>query len=192
MHNSLRLWLDLHISLSLDEWDRVQKAWILKNLQKREFLFQCGDKCDFIAFVNRGCLRYFSVCDTGDAIYHFFFEDSFAWDMDSFLLQQPTQRNMQAIEPTQLLILSLEHLKQLEQDIPAWQKFRQIITEDAYHCVRHHAESLRLESVEVRYLKLVQKHPDLLERVPLHMVAAYIGIAPETLSRIRGRLNSSV
>jgi len=191
MYDQLGLWLDLHISLDSDEWKQVQKAWVLRNLRKKEFLFQYGDICDFIAFVNRGCLRYFSVFDAGDAIYHFFLEDSFAWDMDSFLLRQPTQRNIQAIEPTELLVLSLDSSIQLEQEIPSWQKFRLAITENAYHCVRHHAEFLLLESVEVRYLKLAEEHPDLLERVPLHMIAAYIGITPETLSRMRRKLNGS-
>jgi hypothetical protein len=135
MYDQLKSWLDLHIVLDSDEWQRVQKSWILRDLRKKEFLFQQGEICDFIAFVNRGCLRYFSFGDTGDTIYHFFLENSFAWDMDSFLLQQPTQRNMQAIEPTELLILSLDRSGRLEQEIPSWQKFRLTITENAYEAV---------------------------------------------------------
>jgi len=192
MYDQLKSWLDLHISLDSDEWQRAQKSWILRDLRKKEFLLQDGDICNFIAFINRGCLRYFSVSDTCDVVYHFFLENSFAWDMDSFLLQQPTQRNMQAMEPTELLILSLDRSIRLEQEIPSWQKFRLTITENAYHCVRHHAEFLLLESADLKYLKLVQEHPDIFQRVPLHMIAAYMNITPETLSRIRKRLNGSV
>jgi CRP/FNR family transcriptional regulator, anaerobic regulatory protein len=105
MFSQLKSFLDQYISISQEEWELIQVYWVKRKFSKKEFLLKQGEICRSIAFINKGCFRYYSIQDSGEAIYHFFFENSFVWDVESFLNQQPCDRNLQALETSEIILL---------------------------------------------------------------------------------------
>ena len=121
----------------------------------------------------------------------FFFENGWYTDYESFLLQKPSKQNIDALEPTELILLSKSDLFNLYITIPKFEKFGRIMAENAFMGLRNRTELLTQQSAEERYLKLVKERPKVIERVPQHYIASYLGIKPPSLSRIRKRIMSN-
>jgi CRP-like cAMP-binding protein len=119
---------------------------------------------------------------------HIFFEDEFVADYQSFLTQQPSLVTIQALEASELLCLSHQAIQTLYEVVPAWQKMGRLIAESVYLCAQKRTASLLLDTPEARYMNLLNEHPDIFERVSQYVIASYLGVAPETLSRIKKRL----
>jgi len=180
--------LNKYILLSEQEKSAFCGMLAKKSLKRREFLYQSGDICKSVAFINIGCLRYFYITEGEEQTGQFFFEKSWYTDYESFLSEKPTNQFIQALEPTELFILSRKNLYQLYENCPKFEKFGRLMAENAYLGSRNNNVSYLTLSPEERYLKLIKERPKLLERISLKYIASYLGIQPESLSRIRKRL----
>lgn len=160
-----------------------------KTLNKKEHLLVEGDVCSHVAYINKGCLRRYVIDNhLKEVILNFSLEDYWIGDLESFISQKPTIYYIQALEESELLLLSRKNFTRANEELPKFSKFH----EDKVH--RNHYATLMKLSVaksatpEEKYLSLMREQPQLFQRVPLHFIASYLGIEPESLSRLRKRI----
>ncbi len=160
------------------------------HLKRKEHLFLQGEIAKYVAFVQKGCLRYYFIDENGhDHIIYFAQEEWWIGDLNSFYQSEPTANNLQALEPTVLYAYDKSNFDKARADIKAFDEY----------CKKRHAkataarmqEMMDKQSVpaEDRYQRLLTTFPDIFQRVPQHYIASYLGIKPESLSRIRKRLH---
>lgn len=173
------------ISLEKNEEEYFLSKLHSKHYFKKEMILKEGEVCDFIYFINTGCIRYFYNIDGNENTAQFFFENSWYTDFDSLLTRLPSKVNIQALEKTEILALAYKDLELLYNEIPKFEKLGRKMAEKAFLGVRLRNEMLENYSAEERYLNLIKERPKVIERIPQHYIASYMGIHPESLSRIR-------
>lgn len=160
-----------------------------KKVAKGNHLIREGKICDFIAYVQKGCLRcYFLKEDGTEMTDNFSFEDDFITDYHSYLTQSPSLQNTMALEDAELLILRKKDVESLYQKSLNFQELGRLMAENLYVFSYQRVQSLLTENAEEKYLRLIRQRPQLLNRVQHYYVASYLGISPETLSRIRKKI----
>jgi CRP-like cAMP-binding protein len=188
MYEQLRQYLSRFIQLTDEEFNNFTEKLAVKKLKRRELFFREGEVCKQVAFINTGCLRYYYVIDGEERTGQFFFENSFYTDYESFLAQKPSTQNIEALEKTQLLLLKRTDLYTLYEQNPKFERFGRLMAENAYLGLRHRNTQLLNLSPEERYLELIRERPKVMERIPQHYIASYLGIQAPSLSRIRKRI----
>jgi len=159
-------------------------------LKKKEFLFIEGDHAKYVGYLYKGCLRYYRTDEQGEEhIIYFAIEDWWIGDLSSFYSGIPTVFNLQALEPTTLYLFTREKFDLLRQTIPAFDEYCKIRHAKAADARTQTMMAQRMESAESRYSKLINGFPDIFQRVPQHYIASYLGIRPQSLSRIRKKLS---
>jgi CRP/FNR family transcriptional regulator, anaerobic regulatory protein len=161
---------------------------IPKHVAKKEFLVRQGETCRHIVFINEGLMRLYYDVEGEEHVRQFHFERSFCSEYQSFLTQQPAQMSLQALEDTELLLISHTDLHALFRLNQEFERIGRILAEQSFIFVSQRFASILLESPEERYQILVRERPKVVQRVPQYMIASYLGITPEALSRIRKRL----
>ncbi len=160
-----------------------------RNVAKKDYFVRQGETCRHIAFINEGLLRLFYDIEGEEHIRQFHFENSFCSEYQSFLTQKPAQMSLQALEDTTLLIISHHDMYDLFAQSKDFERLGRILAEQSFIFVSQRFASMLLESPETRYQRLVQERPKVMQRVPQYMIASYLGITPQALSRIRKRLS---
>ena len=162
---------------------------ILKSqkLSKGEFVFHQGDICQSVYFTLQGCLRSFVIKDAKEYTLFFHPENQSLGDYESFQKGTTACFSCQAIEDSEILVIDRKIIDFLE-NAPQGQKLLRLIAEDLAFFLRDKLLSLFLDTPEELYLKLLQTEPDLLQRIPQYYLASYLGIEPESLSRLKRRI----
>jgi CRP-like cAMP-binding protein len=177
------------ISVSNEEFDFCKTLFIPKKLRKRQYLLQEGDICRYTAFVEKGMLRTFTVDEKGnEPILQFSMEGWWIADLYSFLTEEPSPYNIEALEDCELLLINKENWEILLAKVPAFERYFRILIQNNLIATQRRLMSSLSESAEEKYTKLIHNFPGCIQRVPQHMIASYLGITPETLSRIRGQM----
>ncbi|UBM61099.1 Crp/Fnr family transcriptional regulator [Candidatus Sulfidibacterium hydrothermale] len=156
-----------------------------ETIRKNGFISKEGLICDRLAFIRSGLMRSFFNIKGKETTTYFLGPGSIAVAMSSFIEMKPAFENIQAIEDSQVYILSKEDLESLYRKSWKWQQTGRVIMEQYYVIMEKRSIALQTLSAKERYDELMKEHPGLLLKVPLHYVASYLGISPETLSRIR-------
>ena len=160
----------------------------VKTFKKKEFLLQEGKVCNKITFVNNGIMRLFYNVEGVENTVQFFFGDSWYTDYASFLTGQPTIENMQALEPCEIVQFKKEDLYKLYDKFPVFDRVGRVMAENAYLAVAALNKMKTNEDPQERYLNLIKQRREIIKNVPQHYIASYLGIKPESLSRIRKRI----
>lgn len=178
-----------HIQLTDEEKYMLLSITIPKKLKKRQFLIQEGDVSKYSAFIIKGCLRSYFVDSNGfEHILQFAIEDWWITDMMSYTSQKPGRLNIDALEDTELLLISREDQLALFEKCPKFEKYFRIITENGMVSNQQRLlDNLSLPAME-RYKNFTKKYPLFLQRIPQLQIAAYLGITPEFLSKIRHQM----
>ncbi|HEU5364352.1 MAG TPA: Crp/Fnr family transcriptional regulator [Hanamia sp.] len=177
------------ISISKEEFDFCKTLFIPKKLRKKQYLLQEGDVCRYTAFVEKGILRTFSVDEKGnEPILQFSMEGWWIADLYSFLTEESSQYNIEALEDCELLLITKENWEILLDKVPAFERYFRLLIQNNLIATQRRLMSSLSESAEEKYTKLINNFPGCIQRVPQHMIASYLGITPETLSRIRGQI----
>jgi len=185
------LWKDIlnRVKMSEEDFDFGKTLLIPKKLRKRQYLLQNGDVCKTLAFVSKGCLRQYSLDDVGkEHIFRFGIEGWWMADVESFTKQKQTNNNIDALEDSELLLMSFKSWTDLSLKVPTWEfYFREILAEENHAAITRISDFVSA-SAEERYLHFLALYPDLFQRVPLYQIASYLGVTPQSLSRIRKEL----
>ena len=172
------------IELNLKSIEALLKS---QKLSKGEFVFHQGDICQAVYFTLQGCLRSFVVKDAKEYTLFFHPENQSLGDYESFQKGTLACFSCQAIEDSEIIVFDRKTMDFLE-NAPQGQKLLRLIAEDLAFFLRDKLLSLFLDTPEELYLKLLQTEPDLLQRIPQYYLASYLGIEPESLSRLKRRI----
>lgn len=190
MYEQLRKSIHKYVSLSDDEWELCKNNFRPKRMQKRQFLLQEGDICQQIAFIEKGALFSYSVDQSGNQhVMQFGFEGWWIADLHSFFTDTPSTLNIEILEDAELLLIDRKNHDQLMQEIPGYERYQRIIIQNAYVALQQRVENALGRTAEEKYTRLIKQQPEFINRVPLHLVASYLGMSPETLSRVRSQMS---
>ena len=157
-----------------------------KTLRKKTFLQRAGEVTQSVSFVSKGILRSYSIDQKGEEqIMQFAPEDWWISDIYSGLTRKPSQLFIDTIEDSEILILEHELQEKLYIEIPAFERYFRILAQNRFLTLQERITNALNETAEQKYRHFLQKYPTLPQRVPQHQIASYLGIQPETLSRLR-------
>jgi CRP-like cAMP-binding protein len=168
------------------ELEQLEAAAIVKKLKRREYLLQKGDVARYIAFVVSGCLRLYRTDEAAmEHILRFAVEKWWITDAESFRTGLPAEGTIEALENTHVLLWSKENFERLKREIPAFNALENQLAGRLLDAQINRLYTAISHTAEERYQEFVQAFPDFYQRIPLHMIASYLGVSRETLSRIR-------
>ncbi|HWA34527.1 MAG TPA: Crp/Fnr family transcriptional regulator [Cyclobacteriaceae bacterium] len=175
-----------HIALSDAEKSIFTSFLTVKKLRKHQYLLQAGDVCRFETFVNKGLLRAYNVDEDGtERIIMFAPEDWWISDLYSLLTETPSTLHIDALEDTEVACIEKPNLEKLYTEVPKFERFMRIAFQNAFVSQQRRILGAISQTAEERYLSFVEKYPALQQRIPQVQIASYLGITPETLSRVR-------
>lgn len=180
------IYLRAHTSLGDAEIAQIVSAGKLRSLERNELLLQEGQVCRHKTFVIKGLLRNFgTTADGSESILQFSPENSWTLEAESYHTLAPSQFSIAAIERSEVLQWTKTEFERLLHEIPELNLFSQeMITRNSYNN-RNRLFTTLSATPEEKYEWFVKSYPDLLARLPLHMIASYLGISLKTLTRIR-------
>lgn len=179
------------IKLNDVEKDICKSLFSPKKLRKRQYILQQDDICKNLVFVEKGILRSYSVDSKGNEhILQFAPEGWWISDAYSFLTGEAAVYNIEAIEDSELLLISKSSLDELYERIPKFERYFRLLSQANMVATHRRLTASLSESADEKYLRLLSAYPNIVARVPQHMIASYLGITPETLSRVRKRIVS--
>jgi CRP/FNR family transcriptional regulator len=186
MINKLQVYLQEHTDLTSTEIDRIIYFAVERKLRRNEFALHEGDICRHKLFIISGLLRVFNItADGSEHITRFSEEMNWTVDKESYDLGTPARTSICAVEPSTILVWLKSDFDKLTDELPALKNFlAQITTDNIYESSQRLLTTLSATPDE-RYQDFVQKHPLLLSRLPIKMIAAYLGMSKRTLDRIR-------
>ncbi|RAJ35602.1 Crp/Fnr family transcriptional regulator [Pedobacter cryoconitis] len=180
------------ITISQPNLDTVLSYFKEQQVDKEEVLLAEGESSKRMYFVKSGCLRiYFLQADGAEATRYLAFENNFATGLTGFISQQPSQENIQALEKTEVLYIAREDFYTLLDQVPEWGKFYRSYLEAAYVTNTKRLMSFITMDATTRYQSLIAEYPTILQRLSNRMVANYLGISQEALSRLKHKLLNS-
>jgi len=177
------------VSLTDRDKETIKTFFVPKKLKKRQYLLQEGDVCRQMAFVAKGLLRTYNVDDKGDEHMSVFgWEGWWLSDLNSFLSGEPAVFNVDAIEDSELLMISRADYEALTIAVPVMDRYFRILYQNSLVTKERRLMSSITHSAEEKYVQLAESNPKIIARIPQNLIASYLGIAPETLSRIKKNL----
>jgi len=189
MFNLLRTHTEKRVQLTDEEFEMINKFFVPKKLRKKQFLLHEGEVCKNIGFVNSGCLREYTIDNKGsEHIIQFAIEDWWISDPNSFLSGLPSTYNIDALEDSEVLLLEKSARDKLLDSCPKMERFFRILIEANFVSTQRRITDSLSISAEERYLKFIKTYPKLIEQVSQNQIASYLGITPQSLSRIRKEL----
>ena len=184
--------LNEKITFTEEEQTIIKEYLTPKKLRKKQYFLQEGDICKSIAFVEKGALREYNVDDKGNEhILQFAIEGWVISDLYSFMTAEPATYNIDALEDSELLLMTKLAQEELLKRMPKYETFSRMQITGAYLAMQKRVTSIISTSIEERYLYFTNLYPNIVQRVPQHMIASYLGLTPETLSRIRKKLSEN-
>lgn len=174
--------------ITLSESEQLEFTSILEEIKisKKNFIIEPGDLVDSEYYVVSGCLEAYYLDETGDKhIIQFAVEDWWISDFEAFFNKVPAKLYLETIENSTLLAINRDALEILYTRIPQFERFFRIKTTNAFVSLRTRILSTLQKSGKERYLEFCETYPKIEQRVPNYHIANYLGLKPESLSRIR-------
>lgn len=186
MFEAIDRYTETCISLTQEERSVFHSLLVHKSVPKKTVLLRAGDACDFEAFVVKGCARVYFINEAGKEVDLYFpVENWWLSDLPSFTSGKPATLNIETIEACDLIMISREAKEKLFASIPKFERMFRLMLQRANEELMHRFISTVAMSAEERYRMFLKKYPELPNRVPQQLIAAYLGISPEFLSKIR-------
>lgn len=187
MQDILFDFISKYISLTEDEKNAILSLNIFHSIKKGTILLKEGQKSKDSYFVLKGCIRTYYVLD-GEEKTTAFYTEMEAFTPPSVISKTPSEYYISCIEDTILTISNSDMEVEINNKFPKFEIMCRILSEELLAKQRIDFDEFKTSSPEQRYLNLLQKRPDLVQRVPQHQLASYLGIKPQSLSRLRARI----
>jgi CRP-like cAMP-binding protein len=171
-----------------NNWDEYKTYFIEKEFPAHSFLLREGEVSKNMFIIGKGCVRLWFNKDGKDITCQFFFENEAVSSMESFLYNTPGTFNIETLEPSSIFILSRGNMNKLMEEVPGFHEYMHKVKEERLLYYARMFFSRLQNTPEQRYKKLLEEYPHIVQRVPQHYIASFLGITPVSLSRIRHRL----
>lgn len=168
-----------------EELEKAQHLFSTERIEKEKYFSKAGRISDRIAFVQSGLLRSYFTIKEKETTTFFQTPGSLATALASFLQMKPSLENIQALETSELIVISRKNLFDLYQENWKWQQVGRIFIEQYYIKMEQRLIILQSQTAQDRYEYFLKEYPELIQSVPLYYIASFLGMSPETLSRIR-------
>lgn len=173
-----------------EDFDLARPYFEIKKLKKGEMFIEKFSTCRYFAFVVSGMMRSFVNEEDQEITNCICSENALATSTVSFITQTPSNISIQALENVELLTISFSRLQELYARSPFWQKAGRIIAEKEFIAGQRNSWRNNPIPASDKYLILLKENPGIVNRIPLHYIASYLNIKPETLSRIRKKVST--
>lgn len=188
MWELLRKNISRHVALSDLDFERVESLFTFKRYRKKQFILQEGDVTRNESFILKGCTRSYTTDPDGqDHIIQFGIEEWWIGDLYSYLSGKPSICNIDCIEDCEILQITRERQEELYARVPLMERFFRILIQNAFIASQYRVLTNLSKSGRERYADFLEKYPDIEQRVPDHLIASYLGLTPQSLSRIRSQ-----
>jgi len=170
------------------ELEIIMPYFETRKFKKKSILLDIGKVSNEVFYIIKGCIRLYCEKDGEELSTYFFTENMFAGSYDSFLSRRPSKVAIETLEECEVLVLTHEAQEKLFDIFPKMNEFIRKAIEQRFILLHDLFISYLLNSPEERYLMLQQERPALLQRIPQHQIASFLGVTPVSLSRIRNRV----
>ncbi|SMC39084.1 Crp/Fnr family transcriptional regulator [Cellulophaga tyrosinoxydans] len=187
--NTLIRFLESNIPIEKSAVSAYVSTLKIRKVKKGEQLLKQGDICQHTFFVEKGLLRYFSIDKKGkENVLQFAPENWFITDRESVYFNQPSKYYIDALEDSEVLVLEKNFVEKISEQNNSFEEFNNKLLHNHIRSLQKRIELLLSATAEERYLDFIKVYPNLLLRVPQTLIASYLGITPESLSRVRKEL----
>jgi CRP-like cAMP-binding protein len=191
MFEKFKIYLVEKAGLTEEEFNQLSPILLSKIVAKGDYLLKQGEICKHSFFVEKGLLRSYSIDQTGkEHIIQFAPTNWFISDRSSVYFNEPSDFFIEAIEETTVVIIDKNFVSHASEISPSFGQYNELLLQNHIRHLQKRVNQLLGASAEKRYLNFIQLYPDLTLRVPQWMIASYLGITPESLSRVRKELAS--
>lgn len=174
------------LSLTIEEEEMIEKAFRPKRMRKRQYFLQEGNVSKYTGFIIKGAMRQYYIDEKGlEHVVYLFIENYWATDRESFYNLTPSMYNIEASENTELLIITRAELVELMKKVPALVEMIRVMDDRNAIATQKRISANISNTAEERYEEFVKNYPHFVQRFPQHQIASFLGIAKETLSRIK-------
>jgi len=187
MLEEFRKYLELRIDISESGFEEIKKNLVLKKVAKHEVLLKSGETCHRGYFVLKGCLRSYCISNGVEFVMQFAPENWWIGDKNTLTKPESALLNIDAIEESWVIQFNHDFLDKMERIVPESRYMMQDLQQNSYRALQKRVINLLSVDAEERYLHFIKAYPGLVNRVPLQMIASYLGVTPQTLSRVRAK-----
>ena len=173
------------IDLDPKEIDCIKLLWKEKSIKKGDLFLAEGQICKQVGFIVNRLMRYYINHDGEDKTYAFARENNFICNNESFIPQIPSTKIIQALEDCEILQISYEDLQLFYKSVKQAERFGRLIIEQVFIQTLQDLSSFYTDTPKLRYEKFIKEHPDLQQRISQYHIASFVGVKPQSLSRIR-------
>jgi CRP-like cAMP-binding protein len=185
MQENLKKYLKDKLNLDILLIEKFVPEFTLKKIKRKDYFLRHGTICTQIAFINKGAMYCVYNKEGADKIDEFSFENEFITDYLSFLTGMPADKDIICLEDSEVLTIEKQTIQNLYLANPQFERIGRLMAEGLFINWHLKAKSLFMDDAETRYYKLVSDKPGLVQRVPQYLIASYLNVSPETISRIR-------
>lgn len=171
-----------------EEFSAIESAAYSKTVPGKTVFFREHQVFDKLFYIKKGAVRCYRIVDGDDFTYYFFFEKEFVVDFESFLRGSNSQLYFETLMDTTFSILNKADIYRLYEAYPRFEKLGRLMAEKAYLSTASRLKQYQTDDLKTRYLSLLSKNPELIQAVPQHYIASYLGVKPQSLSRIKAKI----
>jgi CRP-like cAMP-binding protein len=180
--------INTYIILSEQDIDIIKKLFVRREYKKNENILVAGNICKEFFYLQKGLIVHFTNNRDNDRVIYFSAEDEFVCDFESFLENKPSKKTFQTLEDTVIYAVTFENLQQFYKNVKEGERFGRLLMESVFADTINHLISAFTETAEQRYVSFLKKFNYIQQRIPQYYIASFIGVTPQSLSRIRRQI----
>lgn len=178
-----------HIQLTTEERELFHSMLKHKKVKKKQFLLKEGEVCQYETYILKGCIRMYYIDKEGvETILYFAVEDWWVSDLASLMDQKPSNQFIETLEDCELLQIDYRSKELLLEKVPKFERYYRLLVQRALGVLQQRLYSSVSQTAEERYKAFTEKYPHVVQRVPQHQIARFLGVSPEFLSKVKNTL----